>query len=333
MKKILILGGTGFVGRILTEKLIYSDYDITLFNRGRRNPELFPGLKRIISDINTPEIEKIKNQSWDVVFDFIGMSPVNIELIIDLIKGNVGRYIFISSASAYLPEDLSAVKIPITEDTVTLTCTKEQKDDIDPYKHYGEKKAESERILLSQNNFDVIIFRPALIYGKYDWSDRFYYWLYRVKKCEKFIIPDDGKTIFTHTYSEDFARILYESINIKNHSDVYNAVTHTPVSLWKLIEISSEILNVNPEVINADSSFLNSEQISPWNDLPLWMGDFDMVFDNMKLLKDFLTPLKPFEQSVKETIEYYDGLNWYEPEYGMMLEKELELIKKLELIK
>jgi 2'-hydroxyisoflavone reductase len=327
--KILILGGTGFVGRLLTEKLVNSDFDITLFNRGRRNPEIFPGIKKIIGDRNTSEIEKIKNQTWDVVFDFSGMSPVNIELIIDLIKGNVGRYVFISSASAYLPEDLSTVETPITESTETLGCTIEQKKDLDSYKYYGEKKAESDRILLSQSDFDVIIFRPALIYGKYDWSDRFYYWLYRVKKCDKFIIPDNGKTMFTHTYSEDFARILYESINIKKHTNIYNAVTHTPVSLWKLIEISSEILNVNPEVINADIPFLESEQISPWTDLPLWLGDFDMVFDNMKLLKDFLTPLTLFEQSVKETIEYYDALDWYEPKNGLKLEKELELINKL----
>ncbi len=181
MKKILILGGTGFVGRILTENLLKQNIFPVLFNRGKRSPGIFPELRHITGDrLNKDDIKQIAGESWDTVIDFSCMFPVNLDEITDMLLGNVGRYIFISTASVYPMDDPKFWKEPVKETANTLPCTPEEKIDPEILPTYGQKKAECERILLAKEGLDPVIFRPGLIYGRYDYTDRFYYWLYRV---------------------------------------------------------------------------------------------------------------------------------------------------------
>ena len=192
MKNILILGGTGFVGRILSENLAQTGHKVTLFNRGKRNPSLFPQFEKITGDRNTADIFKIATSSWDVVIDFSGFFPDNIENLVSMLVGTTGRYIFISSASVYDVAHPSGLTYPIKEDFHLLPCTDEQKNDKHPFNFYGNKKAECERIILNADKLDTLIFRPALIYGRYDPTDRFYYWLYRTKSQDEIMIPENG---------------------------------------------------------------------------------------------------------------------------------------------
>jgi 2'-hydroxyisoflavone reductase len=327
--RILILGGTGFAGRILTEKLTQTDNEITLFNRGKTNPSIFPEVKHITGDRNTGDIKKIAGNNWDVIVDFSGMYPGNIDEITELLKGKTGRYIFISSGSAYPLEDPSKLKIPVNEDADTLPCTEEQAKEKDIMAAYGNKKAECERILLGKDWLDAIIFRPALIYGRYDPTDRFYYWLYRVKTQDEILIPGKGSFKFTHTFSEDYADILFKAIGIKNHRKVYNAVTHDPVSLKEFLDISSREAGREPKYVSASADFLHENEVYEWAGLPLWLTGFDMIFDSTRLKNDFTPDLTGFEGSVKKTMSYYDSLGWKEGKYGLRIEKEKELIKKL----
>ncbi|HEY3250264.1 MAG TPA: NAD-dependent epimerase/dehydratase family protein [Ignavibacteria bacterium] len=327
--KILILGGTGFVGRILTENLINSGKNPVLFNRGKRNPDIFPELRKIKGDRETADIKHISNESWDVVVDFSGMFPDNVEYIINLLKGKAGRYIFISSVSAYEMDEEENNSEPIKEDFKTYPCTDEQRKDKNIMATYSQKKAECERILLDNSWLDVIIFRPALIYGRYDPTDRFHYWLYRSKSEKEILLPDDGNTRSTSTYSEDFAKILEKSLTIKNHHKVYNAATHETVSLKEIIQTATKLLNTNPQTVNAPAEFFKINNVQPWTDIPLWLGGSHLVFDNSRIKKDFGIQFSSFEDSLKGCIDYYSSLGWPVPKYGLQLDKEKELIKQL----
>jgi 2'-hydroxyisoflavone reductase len=327
MKKILILGGTGFVGRILSEKLAQSDNDVTLFNRGKRNSDVLPELNRLQGDRETDDIKKISSRSWDVIIDFSGMRPGNLQHIIDMMKGKVNRYIFISTASVYPLEP--GIKLPIKEEQETLPCSKEQYEDPDINSTYGQKKAEMERILVNADWLDSIIFRPALIYGRYDPSDRFYYWMYKAKKQDVILIPENGKTKGTNTFSEDFANVIYSAIDIHTHNKIYNAVTHDAASIKDILDISSELFKTSPKHINAPVEFLREQNVSEWGDMPLWIHDVELIMDNEKLLADFPVKMHSFEDSVKLSADYYDTLNWHEPKYGLKPEREIELIEML----
>jgi 2'-hydroxyisoflavone reductase len=329
MKKILILGGTGFVGRILTENLIKLDIHPVLFNRGKRSPGIFSELRHITGDrLNLEEIKQIAGESWDVVIDFSCMHPVNLDEITDMLKGIVGRYIFISTASVYPMNDPEFWKQPVNEDAETLPCTPEQKVDPDVNSTYGEKKAECERILLAKDWLDAIIFRPGLIYGKYDYTDRFYYWLYKVHNNKKILFPDGGKESFTATFSEDFAELIRAAIDVPKHNKVYNAVTHKPVTLKEYINDASVLLGKTPELINVTPQFIEENKIQPWADLPVWVGAMNMWLDNTKAEKDFPVFFHNFNESVKRCADYYASIGWKTPIAGLSDERELELIAK-----
>jgi nucleoside-diphosphate-sugar epimerase len=329
MSKVLILGGTGFAGRILTENLLKSNYQITLFNRGKRNPGIFPDAKHLLGDRERDDIKQISTGSWDAVIDFSGMQPGNIELITNLLEGKIRRYIFISTANVYPMEDTTNLKIPIKEETDTLLCTEEQRNTKDIISAYGNKKAEMERILLSKDWLDTIIFRPGLIYGRYDPTDRFYYWFHRAKTQSEILIPENGKSRSTNTFSEDFAKIIEEAIGINKHQRIYNAVTHPPVSIKEILETASCLLKTSPKFIDAPLEFLRENNVTEWIDLPVWISGFDLIMDNTRLLEDFRTPLRTFKESLKLTIEYYDSIGWNEVKYGLKVERERELIEKL----
>lgn len=329
MKKILILGGTGFVGRILTENLIKQGVEPVLFNRGKRSPGIFPELRHIKGDrLNKVDFKQVSSESWDTVIDFSCMYPMNLDDITDNLKGLAARYIFISTASVYPMYDPDYWQEPVKEDAETLPCSYDQKINPDVNSTYGEKKAECERILLNKEWLDSIIFRPGLIYGRYDYTDRFYYWLYKVYNNSRVILPDGGKESFTATFSEDFAELIRAAIYSDKHNSIYNAVTHKPVTLKQYIKDVCVLTGKTPELVNIKSDFLEENNVQPWADLPVYVGALNMCLDNSKAENDFAVFFHTFHESVKKCVDYYASLGWKTPAVGLSDEREAELIKR-----
>jgi 2'-hydroxyisoflavone reductase len=128
MDKILILGGTNFIGRNLIETLLILDnYDITIFNRGKSNSNLYPEVKKIYGDRNTPEIDSIFSKNWDYIIDLSCYFPNSLSKITKQLNNSVKRYIFISTCSVY-NNDLNK-SILRDEDSPTLDCSDDEKTD------------------------------------------------------------------------------------------------------------------------------------------------------------------------------------------------------------
>jgi 2'-hydroxyisoflavone reductase len=320
MKKILILGGTMFVGRALVERLIEKPgYDITLFNRGKSNAGLFPEVKQIHGNRETDDILQVCNQHWDCVIDFSGYYPLSFEKLLSNLKGKVGRYIFISTISVYDLENLKG-KLVLENDEI-LYCSEAQKTSKLP-DAYGEKKAEMERILQQQDGLDKIILRPSFIYGPYDWTERFYYWLYRAKFFDRILMPDDfGLSL---TYSEDLAKAILNAIEVRRHQTVYNTISQPHSSLRKVVDAAALILNRKVEIIEADATMLEKTSIHG-SEFPLYVP-FNFSIEGAKWQSDFrVTPLD-FIRSVAYTIQHYDELGWPLPKTGLSVAKEKELL-------
>ncbi len=326
MKKILILGGTNFVGRSLTERLIASGrYDVILFNRGKTNAELFTGVKQIQGDRETADIEKIYNQYWDCIIDFSGYYPVTFEKLLQGIKGKAGRYIFISTVSVF---DVAKYQGQlITEQFETHTCTEAQK--VSPLMDaYGEKKAEMERLLLAQHDLDTIIFRPSFIYGKYDYTERFYYWLYRVEKCHRFLLPEDGAPhALSLTNADDLTEALLMAVEIEKHSTVYNTISTVSVSIRQLVDVAAKAYGKNPEIITVGSKQLEklSLQLSQF---PLMMP-MDFNADDTLWKKDFPFVRADLAETLIDMRDYNLARGFPVPKAGLDVIKEQELINTL----
>lgn len=324
MKKILVLGGTSFIGRTLTEELIKTNNDITLFNRGKTNTDLFPDLKRIIGDRETDDIQKITKQNWDIIFDLSCYYPNSLEKLLTAINGKVGKYIFVSTVSVYDIHNQN----PILENEKTFSCSEEDKTNSQMYT-YGIRKAECERVLLKQENLDKVILRPALVYGKYDNTDRFYYWIYHLLKQEKVLIPDTAnKSLINFTFVEDFAKLMIYTAFNQTKDQIYNATTHQPKTLLEIIKTIASKVNKNVELIEASNEFLNDNQIKIWSDIAFYLP-YNMTYDNSKLINEIDFKVEEFDLSIEKTISYYQSINYPQGKSGISLEKEIELISKL----
>ncbi|HEY1869629.1 MAG TPA: NAD-dependent epimerase/dehydratase family protein [Chitinophagaceae bacterium] len=322
MQSILVLGGTNFIGRNLVEELLVKgNFDITLFNRQQTNAELFSKINNIKGDRESDDIIQLSKRSWDCVIDLSCYYSENFEALLHLLEGHIKKYIFISSTSAYRLSEDSLNNI-ITEDFETLPYGELEKAN-GTMETYGNRKAECERILLKTKWLDKIILRPSIVYGKYDSTDRLYYWLYRIKKKLTFILPNNGADKITLTYVNDLVKIIIKSIELKNHSTIYNATTHCPLSLKEILESACK----TNTIINLSSKSLLDNNIKPEFDIPLWFNS-SLMFDNNKLANDFQIELKLYYHSMRETMNYFDSLNWPIPKAGLDIKTEKELIEK-----
>lgn len=323
MKKILILGGTVFVGRSVTEALVASGkYEVTLFNRGRSNPELFSGVQQIHGDRETGDIEKILGQNWDCIIDFSAYYPVTFERLLESLKGRVGRYIFISTISVY-DLDKAAGQV-VNEQYELLPCSEAQKTSR-LFDAYGEKKAEMERILMRHTNLDKVIFRPSYIYGKFDYTERFYYWLYRVEKCQRFLLPDGGQPKqLGLTNAADLAAAIVEAVEIKNHAAVYNTVSTPQISIRELIGLAAKAYGKKPELITVSAAELEKNALQ-LGQFPL-LSPFDFHVSDALWKKDFHFKPADVAGTLVEMRDYNAATGFTKPKVGLDVEKEQEII-------
>jgi 2'-hydroxyisoflavone reductase len=324
MKKLLILGGTKFIGRYLVEQLeSLNKYDITLFNRQETNAHQFPHIKRIKGDRETTSIKQFTRQRWDCIIDLSCYYPESLEVLLSELKGKVKRYIFMSTLSAYQLDE-EVLQTAISEDAETLSCNQSQRFDRTGAS-YGQRKAECERILLNTTWLDKIILRPSIVYGKYDLTDRLYYWLYRSRNEQPFILPGKETDKITLSYVGDLVNIIIQSIEIKDHRIIYNASTHPPLSLKEMVAC----MHNHAPLVNIAAEELIDNGIRPEEDIPLWFNT-PLMLNNERLLKDFAMTLTSFNQSIDETASWYSDLDWPQPNTGLTFEKEAAFIKNHE---
>jgi len=325
MEKILILGGTQFIGRTLVEHLQnLQKYDITLFNRQQTGKDLFPTIKKIKGDRETDDIAQIAQQEWDYVIDVSCYYPDALSRVLASLKGTLTKYILISTCSVY---DDTENQTSLSDETAEiLGCTPAQRIDR-TNNSYGQRKAECERILQNTTHKHLIL-RPALVYGKYDHTDRLYYWLHQVKKKSKIILPDAGERLFSLTYVHDLVQTIRYGLET-SLTGIYNVITTPEASIQQIVHSAAKQLQTTFETVHASPDFLYEHTIKPWVDMPLWLDGDHFTYSNEKLKKDTDLQLTTFDQSVQETIAYYDTLKWHEPIFGMPEMTRLKLLEKL----
>ncbi|PIQ24547.1 hypothetical protein COW36_11050 [bacterium (Candidatus Blackallbacteria) CG17_big_fil_post_rev_8_21_14_2_50_48_46] len=327
-RKILILGGTQFVGRLLSERLqAREDLEITLFNRGKTHPELFPRFNKIQAERNELPIHPLCQQAWDIILDFSGYYPQNLSNFLQALKYQPTRYIFISSISVY---DLESFKAghPIQAQDPTLSCSPEEETDTQ-LQSYGKRKAACERVLLNTPNLHSLIFRPGLIYGPYDPTDRAYYWLWRIQQGRKILVPDTLEIRQHWTFAPDFASLLEEALEPKLFQEkIYLPLTHEPLSFAEMLSQMSAKPNQTSNWVKISEAEMQKYALNYWQDLPLTLP-FERTFERQALLRDFKTEFHSFHSSFQLSSSYYDALNWPQPRTGLSPERENEIIAEL----
>ena len=181
--RILFLGGTGFIGPHMVRYAMYRGHAVTLFNRGKTAPGLFPGVETLIGDRDRG-LDSLKGHQWDVVVDNSGYVPRHVRDSAQLLKGSVGRYLFISTGSVYQFD-----RDYIDEDSPLLPLEDPKSEDVNKY--YGPLKVVCEEAVRETFGLGATVVRLHVVAGPGDPTDRFTYWPVRIDRGGEVLAPGD----------------------------------------------------------------------------------------------------------------------------------------------
>ena len=275
--KLLILGGTRFVGRHLVIAARARGHEVTLFNRGNHPIEALGQIETIRGDRHT-ELHKLRGRRWDVVVDTSGHLPRTVKAAAEILSDEVERYVFISSQNAY--KDVSVPGIAETYPLATLTEEQiDRANAIDTsgepsYRElYGGLKALCEQAAEAVMPNRVLTIRPGLIVGPDDYTDRFTYWPVRVSRGGEVLAPGRPERFIQLIDVRDLAEWLVRMIE-RNSTGVYNAhgVPNT-LTMERLLDECKSMTASDAEFTWLSEEFLLQEKVAAWSELPLWLPE------------------------------------------------------------
>ncbi|MEW6402172.1 MAG: NAD-dependent epimerase/dehydratase family protein, partial [Chloroflexota bacterium] len=202
--KILIIGGTRFLGRHLVNSARARGHEVTLFNRGQTNPDLFRRVEKIWGD-REKDLDQLKGRNWDAVIDTCGYVPRVVRMSAEALKESVENYVFISSLSIY--PDFRKRGLNETDPVAKL-----QDESVEEVtgETYGPLKALCERVVQDVFGIDSLVIRPGLIVGPHDPTDRFTYWPVRVARGGDVLAPDGPDAFTQFIDARDLADFIVE---------------------------------------------------------------------------------------------------------------------------
>ena len=326
--KILILGGTVFVGRHLVEAAQARGHEITLFNRGRQNADLFPQVEKLRGDRDGDGLDALAGRSWDAVLDTCGYVPRIVRQSAEMLAGAVSRYVFISSISVYADTSAPGVDENSPLGTLEDTATEEIAGDT-----YGPLKVLCEQKVQAALPDGALIIRPGFIVGPHDPTDRFTYWPHRVAQGEDVLAPGRPgqpiQIIDARDLAEWTVRLLEQGV-----TGVYNATgPDYPLTLGEVLQTCKTVSGSDARFVWADDEFLKENQADTFSQTPFYIPESSgsegiMAASIAKAVASGLT-FRPLADTVNDTLTWDNARPTEQPlKVGLSLDREQELLEK-----
>ncbi|MYW00846.1 NAD-dependent epimerase/dehydratase family protein [Streptomyces sp. SID3343] len=242
--RILVLGGTLFVGRAIVEDALRTGLDVTLFGRGRTGSELFPGTTRLIGDRDTGDYDALRDGRWDAVVDVSGYVPRHVGQAMEALGDRVGRYLFISSHAVYAQTGVGPGSDEDTPRRAPVRDTELLDDET-----YGPCKVACEDDVSARYGERATIVRPGKVGGPYDDSDTLTYWVRRAARGGRVALPADPEQPVQVVDSRDLARLVVQLL-VDDRPGVFHAVGPAePITLGGLIETCARVAGTRIELV------------------------------------------------------------------------------------
>lgn len=321
-KKILILGGTGFLGPPVVERALQRGHIVTLFNRGKSNADLFPGVEKIRGDRERGDLAGLTtDRRWDVVIDVWANDPAVVVPMANLLAHRTDYYDFVSSIAAYA--DYS--KIGMDETAPTRIDRP----------GYGGNKAKSEKALTDLLGNRVGICRPCAIMGPRDDSLSYHYWLSHLAKDQEFVAPGTGDDAYAQYVDvRDVANWIIDCAE-QARPGIYNTVSEPLLFKTFLSESGGAIAGKGKPVwVNGD--YLREQHVKTFDNMPYWNPDrpgFERISPANAHAAGFTTrPLKEtardawasYQKTVQPDLVYPQKQWGYE--WGISPERERDIL-------
>jgi nucleoside-diphosphate-sugar epimerase len=264
--RLLVLGGTVFLGRAVVESALAGGHEVTLFTRGRTNPGLFPDAERLRGD-RDGDLRALEGRTWEAVVDTCGFVPRIVRQSAELLEAAVERYVFVSSVSAYA--DLSS-----PPDESAPLAQLEDADSEEVMRDYGGLKAACERVVEDVFGDRATIVRPGLIVGPHDPTGRFTYWPRRVAGGGAVLAPGPPEAPVQIIDVRDLGDWLV-ALAKRGPGGAFNAIGPSePLTFGEMLEACRAATGSGAKLVWVDGERLVEAGVEPWSDLPLWLpGD------------------------------------------------------------
>ncbi len=297
--KLLILGGTLFLGRHVTEIALERGHDVTLFTRGRTNAGLFPEAEHLVGDRKV-DLSPLEGRRWDAVIDTCGYAPRVVAMSADALRDSVDHYGFVSSISAY-----AELNEPGIGEDAPLGVLKEPTEEV-TLESYGPLKALCEAEVRRAFGDRALIARPGLIVGPHDPTGRFTYWVTRIAKGGEVLAPGDPDAQTQVIDGRDVAQFLLDCAE-KKTGGVYNVTgPDRPLTMREMLDTARETLNPQARLEWVAEQFLLDNEVRPWSDMPVWLPPSHgglMSVDISRALAAGLV-VRPLSETIRDTFEW-----------------------------
>ena len=317
--KLLVLGGTRFLGPAIVDAALANGHEVTLFNRGRSNPHLYPELEKLRGD-RDGKLDALKGRTWDAVLDTSGFVPRITDMSAKLLADAVEQYVFVSSISVY--PGFGTDDTTITEETPVAKMEDETQESM---QFYGPLKALSERAIDKYFDGRATHVRSGLIVGPQDRSDRFSWWPYRFSRGGEILSPGDGTTGVQFIDVRDLGAWMVHTVEAKV-AGVFNVTGFKGrVDFRDFLGALKCEIDTTTTLTWVPEDFLLEQEVRPFMGLPLWIPqgklphvDCAKAFDNGLICR-------PLARTARDTLDWIvspDGRGDRKWRTGLKPEKE-----------
>lgn len=300
---VLVLGGSRFAGRHITDAFIANGHRVTQFNRGISNPKDRSDVETIHGD-RLSDLDRLGNRKWDAVIDTSAYTPDVVERSARYFDNRAGHYVFVSTISVYDPaqtggpdEDAPLAALPPDAGRTQMVP-----------EVYGALKVLCEEVVRSTFRQRATILRPGLVAGPCDPTDRFTYWPVRVDAGGEILAPAGPSEPLQYIDARDLAQFAV-LVSERRDSGTYNCVTpRGSLHFGDLLDTCKRAAHSGASVTWVDAEFLLEHEAAPWADLPLWIPQSDphrsiTSADSSRALVRGLR-IRPLIDTVRDTLEW-----------------------------
>ena len=336
-KRILMLGGTGWLGPAVVRAGLARGHAFTLFNRGRSNPQLFPEVDkrkgqrrrpRPQSDDPAQDLTALAEGEWDAVVDTSAYFTGEVEDVCALLQGRIGQYVFVSSLSVY--RTLETAATPLTEDSPRCECDDKYAFSLgDNYERYGALKRYGEDAAEAAFPGKATLLRPGYIVGPGDPTDRFSYWPSRIQRGGECLAPGNPDNEVQFIDVRDLGRWIVHLIEAGT-AGPFNAVGFDGrISVAEFLHTAKGTLRHDCRFTWVDDAFLLANGVSPWGEMGCWTpAERNGHAHNERAIAAGLS-FRPIAETIRDTGAWLrDGRGDRPWRAGMTADRETALLTK-----
>lgn len=295
--RILVLGGTLYLGRHFVEAAHAAGHQVTLFHRGRTGPDLFPDLEVIHGD-RRRDLERLVGGTWDAVLDTCGYLPADVRASAGLLRHRAGQYTFISTISVY--EDIAT---PGLDESAPLKPWQGPLPSEMTPEAYGPLKAACEEEVRTAFGEEALILRPGLIVGPWDPSGRFTYWVGRMARGGEVLAPGKPNRQVQFIDVRDLAGWVLHLMERQVSGTLHATGPATPHTMEFVLETCRRVAGSNAALVWVDEDWLVRQGVAPYSEIPLWYPGGQDGVDIRKALAQGLE-VRALERTVRDTLEW-----------------------------